>query len=289
MNSSQQQTRQQQTKGKELYIFDNKIDSKTQRKCFNCGWGIIDTADICENCGEWLLIGKCNFCYADIDEGQRYCSECGNPPLGISCPSCGTLSHFDFCPHCDTSLTEQATETIDLIVNSVEFQDLIKINETETSNSIEKSDRADVENAKLRSYLSKLAEQQQKKKEVFSLNDSPKGNVEKNLIAIEQSKQNIKREEQIISLKLQKETEALKLLEDTRRKTFSSNQEARKFFGALKILLPQVVQKRIPKGWTCNAYNCTHPEGPHECADPSQGGTWTYELFTEQTFIETEI
>ena len=287
MNSSQQQARQQQAKDKELYVIDNELDSKTQRMCFNCGWGISDAADICENCGEWLLIGKCNFCYADIEEGQRYCSECGNPPFGISCPSCGTLSHFDFCPHCDTNLTEQATETIDLFVNSVEFQDLIKINEVETVNCMDKMDRTDVETAKLKSYLSKLAEQQQKKKEVFSLNDSPKGNVEKNLIAIEQSKQEIKREEQIISLKLQKETEALKLLEDSRSKTFSNNQEARKFFGALKILLPKVIQKRTPIGWKCSV-GYIH-NGPHECSLASSGGTWIYELITETSFIETEI
>ena len=67
------------------------------------------------------------------------------------------------------------------------------------------------------------------------MNDNPKGNVEKNLLAVEQSKQNIKREEQIISLKLQKETEALKLLEDTRRKTKSSG-NARSIPEALKEL-----------------------------------------------------
>jgi len=289
LNSINQRTIQQQTENGQQYQFDNAHENKVQRKCFSCGWGVSETADICENCGEWLLRGKCNFCYAEIEEGQKFCSECGNPPTGISCKTCGALSHFDFCPQCNTSLTQQANETIELIVNSIEFQNLIKINESDTFNTNEKAKQSDIELEKLKSYLSKFSEQKHKKKSIFLLNENPNGNVNENIKAVEQSKQNIKKEEQNIFLKHQAEIQALKLLEDTRCKTFSTNQEARKYFGALKILLPQIVQKRVPLGWTCNAYGCTHSSGPQECADPSQGGTWTYKSTTETSFIETEI
>lgn len=270
-------------------ILNNNDLIKVQRKCRNCGYGVSETADICENCGEWLLIGKCNFCYADIEEGQKFCSECGNPPFGIKCDKCGCLSHFDFCPQCNNVLTEQAQEYISIIENSIEFRELVKIDEKKELNTNERIDQSNIQLEKLSSYLSKFNEQKSKKKNLFSLKENPNNNIEENLKAVEQSKLNIKNEEQIINLKQQKEIQAIKLLEETRNKTFSSNQEARKFFGALKILLPKVIQKRIPLGWTCNAYSCTHSGGPQECADPSQGGTWSYDLQTEETFIETEI
>jgi hypothetical protein len=256
-------------------------DSLTQHKCQNCGWGCSITADICENCGDWLLKGKCNFCYTDVEEGQKFCAECGNPPEGIICHSCGKLSHFDFCLQCNIALTEQANETIEMIANSIEFQNLTTINEDEIYNTNEKIKHSKIESEKLKNYLSKFAEQQPKKKNLFTLNDNPNGNVEENLKTLEQSKQSIKTKEQEILFEQQKEIKALKLLEDTRSKTFSSNQEARKFFGALKILLPTVIQK----GWRCNAYNCVHEGGPQECAAPASGGTWLYETIFKQTKI----
>lgn len=268
---------------------DEQKNDLTQRKCFSCGWGVSMNADICENCGEWLLKGKCNFCYADIEEGQKFCSECGNPPEGITCSSCGKLSHFDFCPQCNKALTEQAKETIELIANSAEFQNLIKINQNETFNTNEKTKQSDIELEKLKTYILKFPEQKSKKKNLFSLYDNPNSKVEDNLKAIEQSKQKVTNEEQNILLQHQKEIQALKLLEDTRNKIYSTNQEARKYFGALKILLPQVIQKRFPIGWICNAYDCTHNGGPQECADPSLGGTWLYETKSETSFKQIEI
>jgi hypothetical protein len=293
MNNNQnkilQQSNFRETGNSSQYQFEDTNEKKLQRKCINCGWGVSETADICENCGEWLLKGKCNFCYTEVEEGQKFCSECGNTPDGIHCPSCGTLSHFDFCPKCNASLTEQARETINLIINSIEFQNLNKINESEIFSTKETEKQSDIELKNLESYLSKFTEQKHKKKNSFSLNDNSNVKIEDNITNMEHSRQAIAKEERRKVELQQAEIQALKLLEESRSKTFSSNQEARKYFGALKILLPKVVQTRVPKGWTCNAYGCFHPGGPQECADPSLGGTWSYDSITEQTFIEIEI
>jgi len=268
---------------------DDFEDGLMQNKCPDCGHGISPTADICEHCGAWLLKGKCNFCYAEVEPGQKFCSECGNPPEGIVCKSCGTLSHFDFCPGCNAALTEQANETIHLIKSSAEFQHLSKIFENENAGINKGAIQPDIELEKLKIYLSKCSGQKQQKKSTFSLTENSDSKVEDQIKVIEQSRQNIAMLEQNLLLQNQQEIQLFKLIEEAKGKVFSDNQAARKFFGALKILLPQVIQKRTMEGWKCNAYGCIHAGGPQECADPSAGGIWLYSTTSETSFKETEI
>jgi hypothetical protein len=267
----------------------NESGDSINRHCPNCGMSVSQTADICENCGEWLLKGKCNFCYADIEEGQNFCAECGNPPKGIICRACGKLSHFDFCPNCNLALSEQANDMIEIIKKSEEFNNLFISNDNPTPTSRETASNIDQKIDKLKEYIARTTEQKSKKKNLFILTDASGVDVDNNLRSIEQSRQQLANDEQTALLNKQKELQAIQMVEATKNKTFSSNQEARKFFGALKILLPQIIRKQVPTGWTCNAYSCTHLDGPQGCADPSQGGVWSYESTTERNFIEMEI
>lgn len=281
----------QETNEKDFQNSPNNKNNLTEnfRKCPNCGWNVSGTADICENCGEWLLKGQCNFCYAKIELGQKFCSECGNPPEGIICGTCGEISHFDFCAHCNIPLTQQAYETIELLKITVEFQSLLQVDdksELKTDDNIHPDNS--LEN-KFKDDIYKVPESKSPKTNFFTLNIRAKTSIENNIRSLEQSRHNISEEEHRISLQKQKERDAIKLLEEIRNKTFSSNQEARKFYGALKILLPRVIEKKNPVGWTCNAYDVTHSDGPQGCADPSRGGTWVYTISKETSFEATEI
>ena len=61
--------------------------------------------------------------------------------------------------------------------------------------------------------------------------------------------------------------EALKQLQN---KTFLNQQEARRFYNAVKTL------GISPDGWLCNTYGTLHTDGPNGCANPNGGGRWVY-------------
>ncbi|MDI9347997.1 MAG: hypothetical protein QM538_05785 [Methylacidiphilales bacterium] len=243
-------------------------ESSTGRQCHNCGWKVSSTADICENCAIWLLLHKCNFCYTEFEEGTNFCSECGNPPQGIQCPTCHTISHFDFCAKCATALTAQAHQTLLEVSRSIQNPPL------------------PIDNGIAPAPVSIL--NQAKKSPSFVLKEKStiniaQGDLQPSLATKPESIPTLKEKAK------EKEQLALTLLDDTRSKTFATNQEARRFFGAIKVLLPTLVTHRKPIGWLCNAYNCFHPEGPHECEDPSLGGTWQYEMVTDSVITEKDL
>jgi len=266
-------------------------------RCPHCGAATHPGADICENCGKWLLTGRCNFCYAPVEPGQKFCGNCGNPPEGIVCPHCGKLSHFDFCPNCQTPLTEQATATIELVRNSTEIQDLLRMRESlpptpdapVSESSTEQSQESSSE--KFARYLAKVEKQQkdesgadvakeideQQAKSTFE-EKSTFGDVSKNIDNAARAQ--TEAEEQL--LEKQQEEKAKELLQKLREKQFKDNQEARRFYGALEVVLPVLVQKKktVKIGWQCNAFGVIHQQ-PQECAKAESGGIWLYDEITE--------
>ena len=233
------------------------------KKCPKCGAKIISpNADICEVCGEWLLKGKCKFCYADIEEGAVYCGECGNPVTGIICPQCGQLSYFDFCKHCNIPLTIEAQKMVKKIKNVTPRED-------EKFYSNQEARRYFMAQKYL--MISEKIEivQEDKKNELLMMKTYiekvEKGKKKKTYIPLfsEKQKENIKSIEKIVDKEIERqEEEKRKRQEEERRR---QEEEKRK---------KEEEERRKRKGWLCNAYNCLHPDGPCGCADPSQGGHW---------------
>ena len=215
----------------------------SERKCPKCGAKVLPNADICERCGEWLLVGKCKFCYADLEEGAKFCSECGNPTAGIVCPQCGQLSNFDFCKHCNIPLTALAQKMIEKVKNrSVAQKESFSSNqetrryfmaqryislEAKTDPSIVQ-DKTKNELLKLKSYIKRVESKSTKKKSFTPLFS-------------EKQKEDIKKRDK-------KTQEERRKQEEERRKRF--------------------------EGWHCNTYNAFHRDGPCGCAAPSGGGHW---------------
>jgi len=224
------------------------------KNCPKCGAKIISpNADICEVCGEWLLKGKCKFCYADIEEGAVYCGECGNPVAGMICPQCGQLSYFDFCSNCNIPLTAEAKKVVEKVKNSPPREDekfssnqearryfmaqkYLMINEKV---EIVQADKKN-ELLMMKKYLKKVGKKKKTYTPLFS----------------EKQKESIKSIDKIVNKEMERQEEERRRKEEAERKR------------------RQEEEKRRPKGWLCNFTHTLHPGGPNECGDPSQGGHW---------------
>lgn len=235
--------------------------------CPSCGHPTKAGADICENCGAWLLEGLCTFCYAELESGAAFCHECGNPTKGVACHSCGKLSIFDFCTHCNLPLTVQARESME-----------------ELSQSLERAMQRIEKEMSLSDALESKAEvhEGEQDKQAFSWDRF----LEKNLDnLVKEKKEELKRKtdeekkEELMQAVLEK------ALEEIQHQTFSDQQTARRHYGALKVLLPTItlvkVKKKITLGWRCYAFDVVHPHGPQECAEPHRGGEWIFDTIEE--------
>ena len=248
-------------------------------QCPSCGNAVRATADICEQCGQWLKDGQCCFCYSEVKPGQKFCRECGNPPLGITCPQCNTFSKFDFCPSCDTALSKKAKPYLEAFQQSPAFAELMQLSKiaeaslTDTNKtSVEIPDQLD----QLKAYLQQFEKSTGKQQEPgFSFNTKntdasealEKASIQENIIQQQDSKT--------------AELELMKKIALLQQQTFADNQSARMFYTAIKVLLPQMIktkEKRIT-GWLCNFASVIHA-APHECSEPNLGGEWQYESYT---------
>lgn len=258
-----------------------------EKRCPKCGTRVSPTADICEACGEWLLEGNCKFCYADIEEGTTYCSECGNPVAGIVCPQCSQLSYFDFCKHCNIPLTGTAQKMLADMKNDPQKQDLLNIFqnykqgliETEKLNEIldKMKDIKFSSNQEARRFFMALSPfitihkdkiPGKEKEDLFKMKayiekvEKKKKKISTPLFS-ERQKESIQEIDKIVNKEIKRrEEEERKRQEEERRK----QEEERKS--------REEEERQRRKGWICNAYGNLHSDGPADCADPSQGGHW---------------
>lgn len=265
--------------------------------CFHCKHPISATADICENCSTWLLIGQCCFCYTPVELNQKFCAECGNPPMGIQCISCGTHSIFDYCPNCHNGLTEQAEETVIFIQQSAEFQEVLQL-QANVQDLFEKGAtqvQIDTEQKKLMQRIEEWNEfyqkSQQQRQQQHSTRQNPTGGTISsfNLDAAQANSQQLATEQQRIAAQaiaareqlLQVEAENIKRITAIQQKMFADHQSARRYHDSLKLLIPTLVPKTIKVkriiGWLCVWANVLHRDGPCACGNPALGGSWQYE------------
>jgi len=266
--------------------------------CGQCKHPVSPTDDICENCGEWLLVGQCCFCYAPAEPNQKFCAECGNPPTGIVCHSCGTHSFFDYCPNCHESLTEQAAETLAFIQQSPEFQEVLQLH-SHVQQLIEKGgSQAQIDTGlqqieqRLNDWNAFNERVQQQRQQQRSTRRNPAGGsaLSFDLNAAQINSQQLAAEQQYIAQQaaaareqlLQTETDQMNRIAAMQQKLFADHQSTRRYHESLKLLIPSLVPKtkkvkRIT-GWLCVWANYLHPEGPCDCGNPSLGGSWQYEI-----------
>lgn len=289
---------------------------KQPAKCPKCGVTARPNADICEVCGVWLLKGQCRFCYAHVDQDQSFCGECGNPPEGIACPRCGKLSIFDFCKSCNIPLSIQAKEMAKEAAQDPTFKEIASLFEQLTSvetslpvttnktdpikrNHATGANILDDQALKLKAYresqFRSTVEQKPKstpkalfsgnqKESISQLADEVAQEEERRRIEEEKRRQEEERKRREEEERRRQEAERQRRLQeqlaDAMRslsgKSFSSHQEARRFFMNLIAGLPEEVARKITDrgmGWRCNAYDCVH-NSPGDCANPSAGGVW---------------
>jgi len=270
--------------------------------CPTCNAVARPRADICEICGTWLLKGQCMFCYAYIAEDESYCGECGNPTAGITCQGCGKLSIFDFCKSCGIPLSIQAKELVqetakDPSVNDMvslfgqltSFDDLASATANASANVVAETKpislSRDDQVLRLKAYRDgahkSVAHPQLKStpKTLFSGEQKARiSQLNEEILKSEEWKQ--REAEERKRYEEEQERKALEQLNEAMQqlngKTFSSNQEARRFFMSIIAGFPEEVARKITDrglSWRCNAYDCVH-DSPGDCGDPSQGGVW---------------
>jgi DNA repair exonuclease SbcCD ATPase subunit len=215
---------------------------------------------------------------------------------GATCPNCGSLSFFDYCPSCHTPLTEQVDEMVAVLQQSEPHRRYFEAKQSYADAQVEiRALEAEVEEAEKAAattetsaedaaILEDLKGLNQRRRERRTPQSDPKapqrpagdpspGQQQKS--KPQQVRQNAKqanqdalaeRKKRLAALKQrQKELEQVIDNPPPRPKEFSSNQELRRYFMAVK--------PPHPKGWICDAFNALH-EDPMHCTKPGGGGRW---------------
>jgi predicted amidophosphoribosyltransferase len=260
-------------------------------QCMFCYAQISENENFCGECGNPI---------AGIT-----CQRCGKLSIFDFCKSCGTplsiqakemvqeiMQDPDFKEM--VSLFEQLGNADDLTSVTTNVSDNVDMTNTETISSLHdnqvfrlKAYREAVHKSitepkpKLASKALFSGEQKarihQLNKEIFKEEERKRIEEEKRKQEEERNRREAeerRRKDEVRRREQERRVQAL--LNEMGGKTFSSNQEARRFFMNIIAGLPEEVKRKITDrgmGWRCNAYGCVH-NSPGECADPSRGGVW---------------
>jgi len=224
-------------------VFCPECGSSSGHVCAKCGKTNPPSSDICQYCHAWLLEGKCKFCYSPVDVEDAFCSECGKPKDGITCPKCRQLSIFDFCKHCGVPVTKEALEEVQAAQNEIKTAAAF----ASASSPVAPKPAAPI------------AEPQTV---VDSEDDLSSRRIRRADRKVNPQKVVEEKEEVLASL----EDAKARAMENAYKK-FSTPQAARRWH----------IARRHPDalGWLCNYAGCVHlyaEGGPDDCHDPSRGG-----------------
>jgi hypothetical protein len=282
-------------------LFCPECGSSAGHHCPKCGTQVQIFADICETCGEWLLQGKCKFCYADlISDDALFCPECGKPQAGIPCPSCGKISIFDFCTSCGKPVTEEAIAELKLAQEEMTGQAMSveqerKVEEKTFSTNQEarrwynarrpsvnaQTVEVEAELALLEALINSEPEPEEPgdelpvppppaRKSIFSAMQLE--SIRKTGAAVDEITRQRLEAERIAEERRKAEEAERKRKEEERKRKEAERQRQIKEAQARK----EALERERIKGWRCHGgYNMFHPDGPNSCCALARvGGHW---------------
>lgn len=290
------------------------------RFCTECGHAFVEGCphcgtptnggDFCEACGQWLLPGKCRFCYAPLPEDARFCEECGCNQLGLLCKHCGTTSFFDFCSSCGQALSERALAAMQSAPEDPKLAaELSALQQAQESlAALAQQSRLDPDTDKasrsspppgrlfsdeVRAAMRAEAEQQALRKQ--RREEAANADAESQALAQQAARaaaQAARREAlaqvtrasavagvQVQHMQLSARIRAARervesIAASAKGKTYANGQFAR------LTLMRERAQLAAcgfpPAGWRCTAFGCLHAI-PNECSKPEEGGEWVFE------------
>jgi hypothetical protein len=243
----------------------------------------------------------------DVAEDDAFCGSCGNPQAGIGCPRCGTLSIFDFCRKCDIPLSREAHEQAARAKADPAQQELLAVlqeiatidgriearrdaeSQPSAASGLEKAQFLQMRLVRERAASESTmgTDNVAHRKALFSANQQQQIGLLGAQIHAEEERKRLEAE------RLRIEAERMRKVEEERRrkllaevgrvlrelsaKTFSSSQEARRYYMSVIAALPEELRQHLSccgsMKWRCNFASCEHSD-PGECGDPSQGGVW---------------